>query len=212
MSVVYGMNVRPLSGLATKIKIVDGDFDKVKALADSEGLKVDPTYLPKHIEWMDGNELPPGDFDKTPWMNVSKRAMEAIAELEPGVHQFVPVEYLDQRGRHLENRFWFITGQIIDSVDREHTNLIFHLNSWRPAKDVARRYPELLPDGVDLKAEPKLVLNLDQIGDAHLWYDSYAGTRGKGSPPWMSQAMHDHLQDKDLTGLNYNAGQLEAVR
>ena len=71
---VYGMRIRPLSGLDTRIKEVDGDFNKVKTLADGNGLAVDPTNLPTQIKWMDGNGAPPGDFDKTPWTNVSERA------------------------------------------------------------------------------------------------------------------------------------------
>jgi len=89
-------------------------------------------------------------------MNVSARAKEAIEELEPGVHQFVPVEYLDKNGRHLEHRFWFITGQIIDGMDREHTTMVFVLNSWMPAREIARDFPELLPEGADPTAEPNL--------------------------------------------------------
>ncbi len=210
MPVAYGMRIRSLSGLNTTIKKVDGDFDKVTSLEDSDGLKADPTHMPKQVKWLDSNGAPPGDFDRTIWTNVSERAKAAIEELEPGVHQFISVEFLDQRGKHLEHRFWFNTGNRIDGMDREHTNMIFHLNSWRPARDIARRYPDLLPDGADPSAEPKLVFNLDQLGCVHLWHDRYLGG-GKGMAPFMSQAMHDHLKSKGMTGIAYDSGQVEVV-
>ncbi|MDG6078701.1 hypothetical protein E3U23_05780 [Erythrobacter litoralis] len=182
---VYGMRVRPSSGLTTDIKVLDGDFNKVKALPDGDRFRVDPENLCTRFKFLSRDCSPPDDFDRQPFMNVSARAKEAIENLEPGVHQFVPVEYLDKRGRHLEHRFWFITGQIIDSIDsidRAHTNPIFYLNSWRSAKDIARRYPELLPEGADPTAEPKLVFNLDQIGSAHMWRDRFAGGGVKKLP------------------------------
>lgn len=211
MAVIFGMRIRPSSGVTTRIKAVDGDFDKVTALPHGDVFRVDPANLPKHFKWLSHDCSPPDDFDQTPWMNISARAKAAIEELEPGVHQFVPVEYLDKNGKHLENRYWFITGRIIDSVDREHTNLIFHLSSWRPVRDIARRFPDLVPLGADLTEEPKLVFNLSQIGTAHMWLDRYAGSGGKGSPPFVSQAMHDHLQASELTGVAYGTGQVEAV-
>lgn len=210
MPVVYGMRVRPSSGLTTDIKVLDGDFNKVKALPDGDRFRVDPENLPTRFKFLTRDCSPPDDFDRQPFMNVSERAKEAIEELEPSVHQFVPVEYLDKRGRHLEDRFWFITGNRIDSIDCEHTTLVFVLNSWMPAKEIARDFPELLPEGADPTAEPKIVFNLDQMGGAHMWRDRYAGG-GKGNAPFMSQQMHDHLQDKELTGINYGAGEKEAV-
>lgn len=207
---VYGMRVRPSSGLTTNVKAVDGDFDKVKDLPDSEYFRVDPTFLPKRLQWLSRDRSPPDDFDRGAWFSVSARAKEAIEALEPDIHQFVPVEYLDKSGKHLEHRYWFFAGRIINSVDREHTNMIFHLNSWRPVRDIARRYPDLVPPGADLTAAPKLVFNLSQIGGAHMWYDRYLAG-GKGSPPFISQSMHDHLQANGMTGIVYDAGQVEAV-
>lgn len=211
MAIVFGMRIRPSSGLSATIKALDGDFDEVQAVPGSEPFRVDPTHLPKKLKWQSGDSSCPDDFDRTPWMNVSARAKDAIEQLEPNVHQFVPVEYLGKGGKHLADRYWFITGHVIDSMDRARTNMIFHLNSWHPAKYVARRYPHLLPPGTDVTAEPRLVFNLGQIGGAHLWRDRYVGGGGKGTAPFMSQAMRDHLQARGLTGIDYDAGQVEAA-
>lgn len=168
--------------------------------------------MPTQINWSSGQSLRPDDLDRTPWMNVSARAKDAIEQLEPGVHQFVPVEYLGKAGKHLEFRYWFITGYVIDGVDRERTTMVFVMNMWIPAKHVAQDFPELLPPGTDLAAEPKLVFNLGQIGGAHLWRDRFAGGGGHGTAPFMSQVMRDHLTANGLTGIDYDAGQVEAVR
>ncbi len=211
MAIAFGMRIRPSSRLTIRIEAVDGDFDKVTALPDGERYGVDPANLPKQLKWLSRDCSPPDDFDHTPWMNVSARAKDAIEEIEPGMHQFVPVEYLDKDGRHLEHRYWCITGQVIDSVDREQTTMVFVLNSWMPAKDLAQDFPEMLPPGTNLEADPKLIFNLVRIGRAHMWRDRYAGAGGAGSPPFISQTMHDHLQASGLTGIVYGTGEVEAV-
>lgn len=206
----YGMRIRSLSGVNTSIKQVDGDFDKVTSLPDSDGLKADPTHMPKQVKWLDGNGAPPGDFDRTIWTNVSERAKAAIEELESGVHQFIPVEFLNQRGKHLEHRFWFNTGNRIDGMDRENTTMVLVLNSWSPAKMIATTFPDFFPEGADPNAEPKMVFNRDQIDGVHLWHDRYL-SGGKGMAPFMSQAMHDHLKAKGMTGIVYDTGEVEVV-
>ncbi len=217
MPVVYQMSIREPTGISSSIKILDGDFDKVKSLGQpflGEELaripELDPTHMPKQVMWKDDNNGPPGDFGYIPRFSVSERAKQAIEELESGVHQFVPVEYLDQRKRKVEDRYWMVVLYQVDSVDREHTTMAFVLNSWMKAREVAQDFPELLPPNANLDAEPKIVFSLAKIGDIHLWHDRYLGG-GPGSPPLMSRAMADHLRAKGLTGITFEKSEKEAV-
>lgn len=206
---VYGLNVRPEWGYYPKVEIVEpGDVSKVVALHPVDdggvgwqglngGVPVDGSHFHKVMGWMDpnGNRVP--DFDQTPMLNVSERARQIIESVEPGVHQFFPVTYLDAQGTFLEARYWLNVCHRIDCLDREHSTLVLRNGRvWRPAKDMARR-GEPVPAHIDPDAPPRMVFSLSQIGNAHMWHDSHDDS---GSI-YLSDAMADAFSLVGLTGV-----------
>jgi hypothetical protein len=55
---------------------------------------------------------------------VSGRFREIVDQFEPGVHQFLPVRYVDEQANVLAERYYFITCNRLDSVDRIRTTMI----------------------------------------------------------------------------------------
>ena len=209
---VYGLNVKPEWGYYPKVETLDGDVAKAGAIITDDGgvgtggfPKV-TELLPKRVKWMDpnGNAVP--DFDTTPMLNVSERTKQLIEGLEPDVHQFVPVEYVDRRGIFLENRYWFVACNRIDSLDRQHTTMIFRPGKGWMNPIVAKRLGEPIPPHLDPKIPAKLVFRLDQIGSAHIWHDKFLG-----SGEFISDAMASAFKEAGITGLRLDESRAEIV-
>lgn len=214
----YGLNVQPTWGHYPKVEPLDGYAGPISALnpindggvgwsGRTGGVPVDGTHYPKRMQCANarGRQLP--DFDQQLDLNVSERAQQAIEQMEPGIHQFFPVEYLDTNGTLLETRYWLVVGNRIDGMDRNHTNMILEDgNVWRPAKDFVRR-GEAIPAHIDPKQPAKLAFNLQAIGSAHLWVDKHLD----GPAIWLSDAMAEHFAAADLTGLELAASKIEGV-
>ena len=210
---VYGLNVKPEWGHYPKVKTHDGDSASAKAIITPDGgvgtggFPRETANLPKRVTWSVPNRKPVPDFDQTPMLNVSERARRVIEGLEPGVHQFVPVEYYNKKGMLIENRYWFVVCNRIDSLDREHTTMILSLpmEGWCTIKD-AERWGIPIPDHLDPGQPSKIVFNLRQIGCAHMWHDKYLG-----SGEFMSDHMAEEIQKAGLTGLRLENSRVEAV-
>ena len=102
--------------------------DQERISASTRGVPVTGSGFPERVHWLEKKDNPPPDFDKTPYWTVSDRARQVIERLEPGVHQFFPVEYVDSEGEHIENRFWFVVCNRLDAVDRGHSNMVLYRN------------------------------------------------------------------------------------
>jgi hypothetical protein len=194
---VYGLNVKPEHGYYVNVDPLDGDISRIEVVDQTadDGLQFTPTtiqaaftmgrpiktnFVPTKMTWDDphGHSIP--DFDSGWILNVSSRAKDLIENLEPGVHQFLPVDYFDTNGRFVESRWFLIVCNRIDSVDRNHSRM--HL-----AKGVLWS-----PIGVD---DPKLVFNEEQARGYHLWRDKHL-THG----PFISDILADGIQRERLTG------------
>lgn len=212
---VFGLNVRPVYGHYPRVESLDDRFDKHFSLKPK--FRPEPPMkdgkmdygamrreLPNRMKWKDtaGRQIP--DFDQTPTLNVSERAKAVIESVEPGVHEFEPVEYEYSRGGRTETRFWLRIGNKIDTLDREHTNMVLHLGNWRPAADLVRLGIPI-PQNVDPNAPPKMVFNLAQVGNAHIWHDKHLSSGSR----WISDRMAQAFLDAGLTGIE--PGQADAV-
>jgi hypothetical protein len=124
-------------------------------------------------------------------LNVSERAREFIEGFEPGVHQFLPVDYFDRQERFLERRHFLIVCNRIDSLDRKHSRM-------RLVKDIMWS-----PDGV---TDPKIVFNRSQCGNAHLWVDKHLM-----GGPWISDELAEELKGIGLSGLRLSDTGVETV-
>lgn len=205
---VYGLNVKPEHGYYVDVRVLDGSLDRVELVDPTpdggytpqglySGRHVKTGNLPKRMQWQDRNGHPVPDFDRQHALNVSARAKALIEQIEPNVHQFVPVEYVDRNGNHLEDRFFLVVGHRIDSLDRKKTTMVLVRGKiWRPASDLVDR-PELQPPGYDPNAESKLVFSLSQINNAHVWCDKHLS----GGSVFISDQLADAITAASLTGV-----------
>ena len=208
---VYGLNVKPIYGHYTSVESLDDRFDKhfmlkkqfQPPLPMKDG-KVDfsaiKCALPAKMKWKDsaGRQMP--DFDPIPDLNISERAKQVIEDLEPGVHKFESVEYTYSRGGRTENRYWLKMGNEIDSLDREHTTMVLQEGTqWVSTSDLLRRGLPI-PPHIDPEQKARLVFNLAQIGNRHMWYDPLLN---RGSV-FLSDRMAQAFQDAGLTGIEWS--------
>lgn len=219
---VYGLNVKPVNGYYVECKAMDGDVHAVQVVDQTpdggipidnyhvftSGRAVDPTFMPTKVHWKDRHHHPVPDFDNGPVLNVSARAKVLIEQYEPGVHQFLPVDFFDIDRKFLESRWFLIVCNRIDSIDREHTQgmMLVRNMMWRTYRDVARRRPEDVPTGVDPLVPPKLVFSLTQIGGAHVWHDKHMS-----SGEIISDQLANAILAAGMTGLRLSESKMECV-
>ena len=221
MSCVYYLGTRPLLPYLPNQIPVDGDMNRVRTIDQSEdgggrthkgvgaGRWCQTEHFPTKVEWRARSSDPAliGDFCRgaSGVLHVSARARDFIEKLEPGVHQFVPFDMLKAK-EPLEQRFWWVIGNRLDSVDREHTNyVLLRGRMWRTAKNVAESFPEYLPEGTDTEAPPRTTFSRSQFGDAQVWQDKFIDTGG----PLLSPEFAEELRGSGLTG--YEVGELGSV-
>lgn len=216
---VYGLNIVPANGYYVNVELVDGNPSAIRAI-DQEpdggvsyegvlsGRRCHLNHFPTKVRWLDRQKHPIPDFDRGEILNVSERAKEIIETFEPGVHQFVPVEYVDARDEFLERRYCWVVCNRIDSIDRERTTFILRKGKmWRPVADFVRKAPEDIPPHIDPETESKFVFNLAQIGGAHAWRDKHMD----GGSIWLSRALGDALKAAGLTGIRLSETGMETV-
>jgi hypothetical protein len=145
----YVVNLVPLDGDINQIRTIDQEPDGGGRTHKGVGAGrwVSTEHFPTVMRW----EGPPdaatiGDFNQTNLWNVSERAKDFIEAVEPGIHQFVPVEFVGKDGAHLSSRYFWIVGHRFDSVDHDHTNyVLLGGRMWRTAENVAQSFPQYLP-------------------------------------------------------------------
>lgn len=210
---VYSLGSKPTLGHYAQQKTLDGDVFKIE-VADKtpdagfdantastyparQGRPIQPQHVFTKVEWQESGPVP--DVETVcGLLVVSDRFREIVEKLEPGVHQFLPVDYVDGHGAILAKRYVFVACNRIDSVDRVHTTMIlFKGMRWTPATDLVGWKPEEIPPGFDVKAKPKLVFNNAQIGGKHAWSDMFL-IYG----PYLSDALGAALEAEHFTGIS----------
>jgi hypothetical protein len=103
--------VKPVHGNYVEVEALDGDLSNVE-IADTtpddglplnskhaftSGRAVIPDYMPTKMRRGGPQAHPIPDFDNGLVLNVSGAARDLIEAFEPGVHQFIPVDYFDRR-------------------------------------------------------------------------------------------------------------------
>jgi hypothetical protein len=203
------VNVDMLDGNPAAIRSIDEEPDggvAFKGFTSGRRCHVDKGF-PTKMRWLGPLNPPIPDFNQSTLLNVSERAKAFIESIEPGVHQFVPVDYVDKQDRFVETRYFWVICNRIDSVDREHTTFILRKGKmWCSVSDIAEDEPELLPAGVDPKTPNRLVYNSTQIGGAQVWRDKHFG----GGFIQTSNRFAHALQQSGLTGFQLS-DELEAV-
>lgn len=176
----YYVDYETLDGDMRAVRLMDYTPDEGgKPERSKGGRPIDPTHVPTKVRWKDHKRLPKADFDSSALTDVSERARQLIEQFEPGVHQFLPVEFFDIDGNFMESRWFFVCCNRLDTVDRNETRGLFlktypsGAKKWIHVDDLRRRGEmDLVPPGYDFSQPAKLVFNRKQIGGAHLWVDS----------------------------------------
>lgn len=220
---IYGLTIVRADGPAIEVDLLDGNISAIRTIdrtpdggvsfeSLNAGRHCNTESFPTRMRWKGGKDQPILDFDRAHLINVSERAKALIEEWEPGVHQFVPVDFVDAKGDVLERRYALVICNRLDSVDREHTTFVLRRGkAWRAASDLAARGEfDEIPPRVDPSKPSKIVFNRAQIGRAHLWRDKHIDMGG----PFVSDAFAAALRRSDLTGLDIKpeGGGMEEVQ
>ena len=218
MDRVFSLQFPPGRGAGIEADALDGDLRRVE-LADptpdggvpldgaflfTAGRKIRPEFVPRRMRWNDPSRRAIPDFDHHLILNVSGRARGLIEALEPGVHQFLPVTFQAPDGAILEQRYFLIVCNRIDSVDRAGTTLLLWQDRVWEAAHVLPRDERPTADRAD--AEPRLVFNLGRIGRCHLWRDKHLR-----QGPFLSATLAAAVAESGLTGLDLEGSGFEAV-
>lgn len=215
----YGLDKYPTQGYYVGFECLDGNrelIELVDPLPDeggkpsviNSGRPVRTEHVPTRVKWLDVKHLPMADFDSGPLVSISSRAKALIEQLEPGVHQFLPVEFLDIEEKHLEHRWFLVVCNRLDTIDRQKVRgfILQRGMHWRPIADYLRFMPHAIPLGYDISQPSQLVFNREQIGSAHFWVDKHL------SPGvWISDEFEAAYIEKELTGRMFGRERVEMV-
>ena len=151
------------------------------------GFRVIEEDVPHKLRWKAGKLKLPDLTTAAGCYIVSERLRALIEELEPGVHQFIPIELYRAREKVSFTRcYWFVVCSRIDSVNEEQTTFVFRgdrslrVGFWNGLGDQSR----------------VLVFDTKKIGNSHIWYDIYL------SMGWtyISNEFHDALLGHGMKG------------
>lgn len=152
------------------------------------GVPLDPNHVPKAIRVIGRSR--PLDYQTSHGASiVSDRFRDLVEILEPGIHQFFPLDMMQSAQNIGTSYIWNICNER-DSVDRSlSTYKLINGVAWRT------RYEE---DGQEVKIEnPKLVFNLERIGKASFWRDRKMSPTGI----YASEIAGRELLSAGFTGL-----------
>ena len=197
-------NTELLDGDPHKIEVADTtpdagfDANSARAYPANQGRPVRTEHVPTRIEWQELAPVPDVEIQHG-MVVVPERFREIVEQFEPGVHQFLPVAYIDRAGEFLAQRYYFVPCNRLDSVDRVNTTgfVLWRNARWMAVGHVMLLMPESLPEGVNPSLPPKMVFSAAQIGDKHAWCDMYMPLTG----PKLSDALGAALQAEHFSGI-----------
>lgn len=118
---------------------------------------------------------------------VTDEFRKIVEELEPGVHQFLPVDLIWRDETLAEKRYLLFVGQRLDTTHKEKTTMKWRDFFWDiHAESEVESDPSL----------DKIVLSSDAIGSSHLWYDKHLI-----SMPIVSEVLGERLRSSRITGI-----------
>ena len=192
-------SVEPLDDNINAVEVADptpdGGLPLNRTYAKHCGRAVLAETLPKRMQWASRGGAPMPDFDNGLILNVSERARDVIEGVEPGVHQFVPVDYFRPSGEELGRRFFLFAGNRVDGVHRASPGMMLLQGMmWIPARD---RSPDERPADFDPNAEPAIFFDASRIEGYHMWIDKHL----RMTEPVVSDEMAAAIADAGLTGV-----------
>lgn len=193
-----GKYVTDYLGSQPGYKALDGDIEKVEivdptpdggGLITRRGLKSGRPMKPDHMPTRLGRGgpgldiFPLLDVDSfTSCLLVNQTFKDILEELEPGVHQFFPMEIFI-KDEKVGDRYWL---NICNRLDSYHPTLTYPRN--------ARGFLLRVKEG-----EPRsVVFSAEAIGDHHAWHEKF------GMGTYISDIFAGRLKDASLTGLTFS--------
>lgn len=192
----YALYSKALRHTNLHFEYVDGDIRRVENEDQSIDIGINPArptqmmlfgrrvkteFLPTRIQPTTNQSRMP-DFARAQLAHVcTAKFRDVVESLEPGLHQFVPVEVVRKNGDHVADMFWFVVCNRLDTLE---------LDLLRPPVSKLGFYSGLSND-------PRIVFNRRKIEPHHVWIDK----RVIGGFVWVSDAFHDAAISADLLGL-----------
>lgn len=193
---VYAISYRPKPSSYPDFDALGGDRQKI-ALEDEtrdgstgihvsqnfSGRRLKTEHIPTRILWR--SKRPLQDLEGTWLHSVSGRLRTLIEEIEPGVHQFVPVKFVTKDGSHLEDRWFWQVCNRLDSIHREKTNFRLSENGvvWLAPRD----------------RKARLVFDLSRVQNVKFWHDKH-----RTGGPFITDEVKQALEATGMTGLHYH--------
>ena len=191
------VRIRPEDGDMFKVSPAGYDFEATKPLYSIrledgsrvskvgifQGVRMDPTHLTRNFKW-NGQKGEFPDFKMMSNALVVRDNFRAVVErLEPGLHQFEPVNVWRKDRTPAGTFFWFFPCNRIDAMDKERSGHQYdeRLRRWK------------FVDG------QKYAANLDAIGTRHVWHDSAVAFHF----PFCSQGFKDAMDKAGVRGIGY---------
>ena len=171
--------------------------------------------MPTKMRWKSQRPIP--DFTKSRCITVSERAKSVIEQFEPGVHQFIPVDFQYANTDKWERRYFLNVCHRIDSMDNEKATMVLktvfvaprnaNIYRWRPVSNfVSNNEQHLIPPHLSSATKSKLVFSRAKIGNKHLWFDKFLGYG-----PYLSDELGAAFTTAGLTGLDLANSTAETV-
>jgi hypothetical protein len=114
---------------------------------------------------------------------VSVKLRDLIEELEPGVHQFQPIELIWKKDEsHAADFFWFNPCNRVDGIDRTHSTAKFDEKTGKWKYEGG-----------------EFVVNLEQVAGHHIWVDS----RASFGTNWVSEAFYNAAHQAGIKGIKF---------
>lgn len=198
-----------LDGDPQKIEVVDTTQDDGRFLgkgldALTSGRAIKSDFVPTRLQWRGMPKYLPDYHTPYGLLSVSDAFKQIVERVEPGVHQFFPVEYIDKRGQHLQHRWFMNVCNRIDSTDHEATKAtgyVLHLGrAWAREQDLPGADREKWRG---VKTSVNLVFSPDKIHNVHLWFDKHTKYG-----PFVSDELAEALEAADLKGVVLAKGEM----
>jgi hypothetical protein len=175
----------------------DGGLYMNNGRALVSGRRITLDHVPKQMKQDSAGVIP--DYRRTLGFNcVTDTFKNVIEAIEPGVHQFIAFEVVGAGKKHIIKLWFMVVCNRLDSVDREHTTLVLYRGAMWMSKNEAPR--DQWPAHVNENTQSRLVFNLKQIGDRHLWFDKHYPDQH----PLASDKLVAALKAANVTGLSFD--------
>ncbi|MCP4073957.1 MAG: hypothetical protein GY742_19855 [Hyphomicrobiales bacterium] len=109
---------------------------------------------------------------------------DVIEQLEPGLHQFQPVEIIWKKdGSHAADFFWFNPCNRTDGIDRTHSTAGYNekIGKWKYEGG-------------------EFVVSLAQTAGCHIWIDP----RTSFNLVWVSEVFKQTIENVGITGVGFS--------